>query len=83
MMRSRTERDDLLIDGTSIPVHQIAALRATMTAEEVVEDYPGLSLRQVHGAIAGSSVCTRSFPELTLKRGLSELVTLGVFDDKF
>ena len=75
--------DRPLIQGTSISVRGIAALASAMSVEDILEDYPSLTRRQVEDAIAATPLTAKdaSYPNRSLKRALSDLVSLGVFDD--
>jgi uncharacterized protein (DUF433 family) len=75
--------DRPLIPGTSIPLHEIAALVPSMSVEDILEDYPSLTKHQVEVAIASAPLTANdvSYPNRSLKRALNDLVSLGVFDE--
>ena len=72
-----------VISGTAIPVYQIAGLAKGQTVEEIMEDYPSLSLDQVEGAIEyakaypkkGRPYPARSFKRMIGDLGLDEIET--------
>lgn len=62
----------LLLRGTGLPVHAVAALTRGQTVDEILEDHPGLTREQVEGAAeyaraypqAGRPYPARSFDRL-------------------
>lgn len=76
---------DPLIEGTTIPVHMVAALARTQSIAEIVADFPSLTPEQVESAIEYAKAYPkrgRPYPARSLKRALAELADLGAFDDK-
>lgn len=69
--------------GTDISVYLIAVLHPKNSIDEILEDYPSLSRTQVVAAIAYAEANpqqSNTHPSRTFKRGLGDLVNLGVFD---
>jgi len=69
--------------GTSISAYQIAALRKEMTVDEILQDYPTLKRDDIEAAASFAAIYPepgRPYPAKTLKRGISELLKLGIFD---
>jgi hypothetical protein len=75
--------DRILIAGTSIPLHEITALLPSLCVDEILEDYPSLTRKQVEDAIASAPFMTSDvrYPHTSMKRALGALVAAGVFDD--
>lgn len=76
--------DQALIRDTAIPAHQVAALAKEQTVEEILSDFPSLSKAQVEAAIDYAKAYPkrgRPYAPRTLKRTLSEMADLGVFDE--
>jgi len=72
------------LKGTTIPAYQIAALLKEMSVDDILEDYPSLKRADVEVAASFALVYPklgRPYPSKTLKRGISELLKAGVFDD--
>lgn len=72
------------LKGISIPVYQIAALRKEMSVDEILQDYPSLKCDDVEVASSFAAIYPklgRPYPGRTLKRGISELLKLGIFDE--
>lgn len=73
----RRDSGEVVLKGTNIEVHRIAALLdGGMTAEEVREDYPSLSVDQVTFAQAYSAShpkLGRPYPKLTAKAALRQV----------
>jgi uncharacterized protein (DUF433 family) len=75
---------DPLIKGTDLSVYVIASLAEGQTLEEVVEDYPGLTLEQVSRAVAYAQAYPkkgRPYPTRSFKRMLGDLAASGALDD--
>lgn len=75
---------DAVIRGTKIPAHLIAALTRTQTIDEILEDFPSLARAQVEAAIEYAKAYPkrgRSYAARSLKRTLSDLAELGVFEE--
>lgn len=72
-----------VLRGTDVPVYEIAALTRGQTVDEIVEDYPGLTLAQVDAAAEYAKVypkAGRPLPGRSLKRMLSDMASSGVWD---
>ncbi|ANL51118.1 hypothetical protein AMC87_PD00996 (plasmid) [Rhizobium phaseoli] len=72
------------IKGTDIPAYQVAALYPAASIEEILEDFPSLKRGQVEHAIDFARAYPkkgRPYPSTSLKRGISNLIKGGVFDD--
>jgi uncharacterized protein (DUF433 family) len=87
-IRQRVEtqqgRADAVIRGTRIPAHLIAALARTQTADEILEDFPSLDRAQVEASIEYAKAYPkrgRPYATRSLKRTLSDLAELGVFEE--
>lgn len=75
---------DAVIRGTKIPAHLIAALTRTQTIDEILEDFPSLARAQVEAAIEYAKAYPkrgRPYAARSLKRTLSDLAELGVFEE--
>jgi uncharacterized protein (DUF433 family) len=75
---------DAVIRGTSVPAHLIAALARTQTVDEILEDFPSLRRGQVEAAIEYARAYPkrgRPYAGRSLKRTLSDMADLGVFED--
>lgn len=78
------DRDEPVIQGTSIPVYMVAALAREETTDEILEDYPSLSREQVEAAIDYARAYPkrgRPYPGSSLKRTLAHLAESGAFDE--
>jgi len=74
---------DPVMKGTEISVYRVAALAQGQTMEEIMEDYPSLSSRQIEHAIAYASAYPkpgRPYPARSLKRAAGALADAGIFD---
>jgi uncharacterized protein (DUF433 family) len=83
-VETRQGRTDALIRGTKIPAHLIAALARTQTAGDILEDFPSLDRAQVEAAIEYAKAYPkrgRPYATRSLKRTLSRLSELGVFEE--
>ncbi|MER9056963.1 DUF433 domain-containing protein [Mesorhizobium sp. M0910] len=72
-----------MIRDTGIPAHLVAALSKEQTVEEILSDFPSLSKTQVEAAIEYAKAYPkrgRPYAPRSLKRTLSEMADLGVFD---
>ncbi|MEP9357065.1 DUF433 domain-containing protein [Xanthobacter sp. KR7-65] len=79
------EGGDPVIQGTTIPVHMVAALARTQSVAEIVADFPSLTSEQVTSAIEYAKAYPkrgRPYPTRSLKRALAELADLGAFDEE-
>lgn len=75
---------DAVIRGTRIPVHLIAALARTQTTDEILADFPSLDRAQVGAAIEYAKAYPkrgRPYAARSLKRTLSDLAELGMFEE--
>jgi hypothetical protein len=72
-----------VLRGSDVPVHVVAALARGQSALEIVADYPILSTDQVEAAVEYAKVYPRTgrpLPTRSLKRMLSDLAAVGVWD---
>lgn len=72
-----------VLRGATISVHAVAALAAGQSAEEIIEDYPGLTPTQAEAAVEYAKVypkAGRPLPARSLKRMLGDLATAGIWD---
>lgn len=79
----REDHAEALIRDTAIPAHQVAALAKEQSVEEILGDFPSLSKTQVEAAIEYAKAYPkrgRPYAPRSLKRTLSEMADLGVFD---
>jgi uncharacterized protein (DUF433 family) len=71
-MATELKSGEPMIKGTAIEVHRIAALlEGGMTAEEIAEDYPGLTRDQIEAArefAVAHPKAGRPYPKTTFKR---------------
>ncbi|MER9599823.1 DUF433 domain-containing protein [Mesorhizobium sp. M0244] len=77
------DQSEALIRDTGIPAHLVAALSKEQTVEEILSDFPSLSKTQVEAAIEYAKAYPkrgRPYAPRSLKRTLSEMADLGVFD---
>jgi uncharacterized protein (DUF433 family) len=77
-------RAEPVLRGTDVPVYAIAALLKGQTAEQVLEDYPGLTAAQLKIAADYATAYPktgRPYPERSFKRMLGALAESGAFDD--
>lgn len=77
------DQAEALIRDTEIPAHLIAALAKEQSVEEIVRDFPSLSKPQVEAAIEYAKAYPkrgRPYAPRSLKRTLSAMAELGVFD---
>ncbi|MGE3874205.1 MAG: DUF433 domain-containing protein [Parvibaculaceae bacterium] len=77
-------RRDAVIRGTRVSAHLIAALARTQTIGEILEDFPSLDRAQVDAAIEYAKAYPkrgRPYAARSLKRTLSDLAELGVFEE--
>jgi mRNA-degrading endonuclease RelE of RelBE toxin-antitoxin system len=76
---------EAVIRGTDVPVHLIAGLARAQTADEIAQDFPSLSRRQIETAVEYAKAYPkrgRPFATQSLKRALGKLAKLGVFDER-
>ncbi|MGR9172096.1 DUF433 domain-containing protein [Rhizobium sp. KDH_Rht_773_N] len=76
--------EEPFIKGTDVPTYQVAALYPAASIEEILEDFPSLKRSQVEHAIGFARAYPkkgRPYPSKSLKRGISDLIRSGVFDD--
>lgn len=74
---------DPVIRGTSVPVYVIAGLARGQTVEEILEDYPSLTRKQVEAAIEYARAYPktgRPYPARSFKRMIGDLAEAGVWD---
>ncbi|MDN5925571.1 MAG: DUF433 domain-containing protein [Hyphomicrobiales bacterium] len=77
------DQSEALIRDTEIPAHLVAALSKEQTVDEILSDFPSLSKTQVEAAIEYAKAYPkrgRPYAPRSLKRTLSEMADLGVFD---
>lgn len=77
------DQSEALIRDTGVPAHLVAALAKEQTVEEILSDFPSLSKTQVEAAIEYAKAYPkrgRPYAPRSLKRTLSEIADLGVFD---
>ena len=80
-----TRDDEVVIKGSGVPVHLVAALARGQTIDEVVEDYPQLSPDQVRTAAEYAKAFPkrgRPYPIRSFKRMIADAAAVGVFDDE-
>lgn len=71
------------LKGVGVPVHVIAGLARDQSVEEIIEDYPALSRKQVEAAVEYAKVYPRTgrpLPQRSFKRMLGDLADAGVWD---
>jgi len=71
------------LKGVGVPVHVVASLARDQTVEEIIEDYPALSRKQVEAAVEYAKIYPRTgrpLPVRSLKRLLGDLAEAGVWD---
>ena len=76
---------DPVIKGTDVSVYVIAGLAEGQTLDEVVEDYPGVTVEQVRQASAYAQAYPkkgRPYPARSFKRMLGDLAVTGAFDEE-
>lgn len=76
-------RTEPVLRGTEIPVYAIAALLKGQSAEDVLEDYPGLTPAQLEIAADYATAYPkpgRPYPERSFKRMVGDLAGSGAFD---
>lgn len=74
---------DPVLRGSNASVYAIEALTRGQTIEEIIEDYPDLTVRQVDAAVEYAKVYPktgRPLPTRSLKRMLSDMAEKGVWD---
>lgn len=74
---------ELVLKGTEIPVHEIAALGKGQTVQQILEDYPSLNDTQVQLAIDYAKAypkAGRPYPTRSAKRRLADLAASGAMD---
>jgi uncharacterized protein (DUF433 family) len=77
-------RLEAVVRGTDIPVHLIAGLAHSQTVDEIFQDFPSLSRRQIEAAIEYAKAYPkrgRPFAVRSLKRTLADLAEFGVFEE--
>lgn len=79
------ERDgeDPILRGANVSVYEIEALTHGQTVSEIIEDYPGLSAKQVEAAVEYAKVYPkpgRPLPARSMKRMLSDMAETGAWD---
>ena len=71
------------LKGVGLPVHVVASLARDQTVEEITEDYPALSCKQVEAAVEYAKIYPRTgrpLPVRSFKRLLGDLAVAGVWD---
>ena len=71
------------LKGVGVPVHVVASLARDQTVEEIIEDYPALSRKQVEAAVEYAKIYPRTgrpLPVRSFKRLLGDLAEAGVWD---
>jgi len=71
------------LKGVGVPVHVVASLARDQTVQEIIEDYPALSRKQVEAAVEYAKIYPRTgrpLPVRSLKRLLGDLAEAGVWD---
>ena len=74
---------DPLIKGTNLSVYVVASLAEGQSSEEIIEDYPGLTVEQIRCAVAYAQAYPkkgRPYPTRSFKRMLVDLATSGALD---
>ena len=80
----RDGQAEAMIRNTEIPAHLIASLAKEQSVEEIVSDFPSLTTPQVEAAVEFAKAYPkrgRPYTPRSLKRTLSEMADLGVFDE--
>jgi uncharacterized protein (DUF433 family) len=74
---------DPVLRGTDFSVHIVAALAGGETTAEIMQDYPGLTARQIDAAVEYAKVYPkpgRKLPARSFKRMLGDMAASGVWD---
>ena len=78
-----TSGGDPVVEGTELSVYLLAALAEGQTADEVLQDYPGLTRQQLERAVAYAAIYPkkgRPYPTRSFKRMLADAAGSGAFD---